>query len=453
MNRSIWGVLFLMVACGDDVVSVDAAVDTFRVCTADRECSDELFCNGVERCMPAGEAADARGCVGGVAPCSADECDEDSRSCEAGCDTDEDGDGRTTIACGGDDCDDNDAERFPGNPEICDADGHDEDCDPSTFGLRDADGDGAPDAACCNADGATNVCGTDCDDTRPGVHGALPETCDGLDNDCDGMVDESVQVDFYPDEDGDGYGAIGSTPIRACMAPAGTVPDATDCDDTASEVHPGAFDICDGSVDQDCDGTADNPSGGCSCMSGSSRPCPDAVGACAAGSQSCIGGTWTGCSINPIPEICDSQDNDCNGMTDEEVTPFTFYADTDGDGFGDARAPRGACTNSAPPGHVANNSDCYDEAANARPGQMTYYSTHRGDSSFDYNCDRVATPERGLGGCSYLRNSCVVNRGLVGSRGGAVPCGGTGREVESCSLRVFECTPNFSTRVITQRCR
>lgn len=453
MKRSIWGVFFLIAACGDDVVVDDAGTDTSRVCTADRECDNDLFCDGVERCMPAGEGADERGCVPGVAPCEVDDCDEDARSCPAGCDTDEDGDGRTTLACGGDDCDDSDAMRFPGNPEICDAENHDEDCDPSTFGFLDADGDGAPDAMCCNADGPTNICGSDCDDTRPGVHGALPETCDMLDNDCDGMIDEGVQVDFYPDEDGDGYGAVGSTPIRDCMAPAGTVPDATDCDDMAAEVHPGAFDICDGSVDQDCDGTVDNPSGGCSCTTGASRTCPDAVGACAAGSQSCIGGTWTACSINPIPEVCDSSDNDCDGLTDEEVTPFTFYADTDGDGYGDASLPRGTCTNSAPAGHVANNSDCYDESANARPGQTTYFSTRRGDASYDYNCDGSMTPEHALGGCSYYRNACTLRAGIVSSSGREVPCGSMGRAVESCTLRVGSCSAVFAERPTTQRCR
>lgn len=85
------------------------------------------------------------------------------RNCDV--ELDADGDGHITVLCGGNDCDDNDADRFPGNPEVCDAEGHDEDCDPYTFGWLDEDSDGFPDARCCNTDGDGNArCGTDCDD-------------------------------------------------------------------------------------------------------------------------------------------------------------------------------------------------------------------------------------------------------------------------------------------------
>jgi hypothetical protein len=75
--------------------------------------------------------------------------------------------------CGGTDCDDHDARRFPGNPEVCDPAGHDEDCDPSTFGIRDADGDGFPDSQCRNVDPITQRVtsqGTDCNDNAAYVH-------------------------------------------------------------------------------------------------------------------------------------------------------------------------------------------------------------------------------------------------------------------------------------------
>src|SRR5512143_1962870 len=54
--------------------------------------------------------------------------------------TDADGDGHGAISCGGDDCDDADANRYPGNAEVCDAAGVDDDCDPATLGP-DADHD------------------------------------------------------------------------------------------------------------------------------------------------------------------------------------------------------------------------------------------------------------------------------------------------------------------------
>lgn len=118
------------------------------LCTSDAMCDDGRFCNGLERCAPASSAADSSGCVPADSmPCAPGICDEDSDRCLGSC-TDADGDGFEDVACGGSDCDDSDANRYPGNVEICDALGIDEDCDGTTIGDRDADGDGFIDAAC-----------------------------------------------------------------------------------------------------------------------------------------------------------------------------------------------------------------------------------------------------------------------------------------------------------------
>jgi hypothetical protein len=98
-----------------------------------------------------------------------------------------DGDGHTDLACGGDDCDDGNASRYPGATEVCDLD--DEDCDDTTLGT-DGDGDGFVPTACCNG----STCGTDCNDTDSNVHPGATEVCDGFDNDCDVSVDEGVCV-------------------------------------------------------------------------------------------------------------------------------------------------------------------------------------------------------------------------------------------------------------------
>lgn len=75
--------------------------------------------------------------------------DAQSRSCvEIARDADRDG--AIAIELGGDDCDDQDPTRFPGNVEVCDADGHDEDCNFETGGERDADRDGHVDSQCFN---------------------------------------------------------------------------------------------------------------------------------------------------------------------------------------------------------------------------------------------------------------------------------------------------------------
>ncbi len=144
------------------------------MCASNVECSDGLFCNGIERCAPTDDGADVRGCIPGPPPCAVGQtCDAFESRCVTTCTTteDADGDGVDAVECGGADCDDSDANRFPGNEEVCDAEGHDEDCDARTSGDRDIDGDGHADARCCNA----GNCGADCDKTRRCTNPRAPE--------------------------------------------------------------------------------------------------------------------------------------------------------------------------------------------------------------------------------------------------------------------------------------
>jgi alpha-tubulin suppressor-like RCC1 family protein len=161
---------------------------------------------------------------------------------------DVDGDGESACT----DCDDNDANRYHGAPEVCDSD--DEDCDPTTFGSRDIDADGVVSTACCN--GAT--CGTDCDDGNPSINPTTADVCNGIDDNCNGSIDEGVLLTFYRDADGDDYGVEADTTL-ACARPAGYT-DATtvfDCDDANPARHPGLAEICN-DLDDDCDPTT-NP--------------------------------------------------------------------------------------------------------------------------------------------------------------------------------------------------
>lgn len=151
-----------------------------------------------------------------------------------------DGDGFQSERFGGFDCDDADANRFPGNPEVADANGHDEDCDYTTYGFRDVDGDGFGDHRAQNVNNAgVVIAGQDCDDQRRSVHPNAPEVCNKIDDNCDGAVDEGVQVMLYQDRDRDGFGD-GKTRFAGCYQDlrAGVVTNDSDCDDSNPKRNP-----------------------------------------------------------------------------------------------------------------------------------------------------------------------------------------------------------------------
>jgi MYXO-CTERM domain-containing protein len=185
----------------------------------------------------------------------------------------------------------------------------------------------AMDGACAtpiDADGDGSFDGADCDDADASVHPGAAETCDGEDDDCDGTVDEADAADaadWYADTDGDSYGNAGVS-VTACDAPAAYVADASDCDDGDATVHPGA------------------------------------------------------------DEVCDSEDNDCDGTIDEDaaVDALPWYADADEDAFGDPSVTHLACQE--PAGYVADGTDCDDADASRNPG----VSDTPGDG-IDSDCD------------------------------------------------------------------
>jgi hypothetical protein len=99
-----------------------------------------------------------------------------------------------------------------------------------------------------DADGYT--ADVDCDDSDGDTYPNAPELCDGVDNDCDGAVDES-QFEMYLDADQDGYGDANSSVIE-CVLLDGFVENSGDCDDADPDIHPEGIEICDG-LDNDCD--------------------------------------------------------------------------------------------------------------------------------------------------------------------------------------------------------
>ncbi len=265
--------------------------------------------------------------------------------------------------------------------------------------YQDADGDGYGDAAvsttgCEAPSGFVAVTGTDstdCDDGDAAVNPGATEVCDSLDNDCDGDIDDAdSSLDatsastWYADVDGDGYGDA-SAGTLACSQPSGTVADSSDCDDSDAAINPGASEVCNGS-DDDCDGDVDDADASLDSSTASSWYSDadgDGYGDATAGSLACSQPTGTvadatdcddsEASTHPgADEYCDGHDDDCDGDVDEDsaVDASTWYADADGDGYGDPLDTVHACA--APSGYIADGSDCDDGAASVHPGADEY---------------------------------------------------------------------------------
>ncbi|MDP7115090.1 MAG: putative metal-binding motif-containing protein, partial [Myxococcota bacterium] len=292
----------------------------------------------------------------------------------------------------GSDCNDASVFVHPGAAEQCN---HlDDDCDadvdeglPTLDWYPDADGDGYGDTTSIPIEDCLVLSGhvpddSDCNDLHPAINPDADENCDGVDNDCDGAIDEADALDgqtWYADADGDGHGDP-DTAVVACSPPLGYLGNADDCDDSDEDVNPDVDEVCNG-IDDDCDGVADGagaddadpwfpdddgdgygddgvlpviscvaPSGHVAwpgdCDDGDAAIHPGASEVCNGVDDDCDPATdeaadddgdgWSVCDgdcdadraeVYPgAAEVCDGLDNDCDPATDED-------ADEDGDGF------------------------------------------------------------------------------------------------------------------------
>lgn len=250
-------------------------------------------------------------------------------------------DDTTLYVTNDDDCNDADATVSPGDSEVAE-DGVDNNCD----GSVDEGGNSVNEETDDDGDGYAEVAG-DCDDSNSAINPAAIEVCDSVDNDCDGLTDAddtslSGGTTYYPDVDGDTFGDKSSSGKIACSQPDAYVTDNTDCDDSTTLVKPKIVD-CSGNtsagyinVDNDCDGETDEDD----------------------------------CSDLPI--------GDGSGLDKGNLSKNLRKTDNDGDGYCENDTK---CTDESKPG------DCDDDNASINPGKVETTLLGNCSDQVDNDCD------------------------------------------------------------------
>ncbi len=345
-----------------------------------------------------------------------------------------------------DDCDDSVQAINPDAAEVCDL--IDNNCDgqvnenlaTSTY-YRDFDNDGYGDASTtnvwCSLPQGYVVNSADCDDQNALVNPAAFDGCGGIDNNCDGVVDDQCSTStktFYRDSDNDGYGDLNHATSSEGQ-PAGYVYNSQDCDDNNSAVHPGATEICN-SIDDDCDASTDEGLKSWYYFDGDSdlygNPAV-AVSACTQPSNYVVNDDDcddSRAAIHPgAAEGCGGIDNNCDGVTDEGCATSTWYRDSDGDGYGNPAVTKIA--ESRPEGYADNSQDCNDSNASIHPGAAEICNNIDDDCDesvdeglkswyyFDADNDTYGDPKKATSTCSlpvdYVSNNddCKDNNASV----------------------------------------
>ena len=243
---------------------------------------------------------------------------------------------------------DNDGDGFPASLDCND---NDATINTEITYYVDVDGDGfgsTPEDICSSTVPAGYaIVGGDCDDTIESgalINPDATEICDGIDNNCDGNLDEGfTSTTYYADTDNDGFGDPNITESSCDGAPIGFVEDNTDCDDTNPAINPDATELPYDGEDNDC-----NPA----------------------------------TLDDDLDEDGVINANDCNDNDPTISDLITYFVDTDGDGFGST--PEDICSSTEPAGYSIIGGDCDDTNALINPDAIEIP-----DDGIDQDCDGV----------------------------------------------------------------
>ncbi|MBX3269376.1 MAG: hypothetical protein KF729_03900 [Sandaracinaceae bacterium] len=376
-------------------------------CAGDEECDDGLACNGAERCVDGACAAGVAVRCDDEVACTIDRCEEPDATCASDpdstrCSADErchatDG-CRPLVRCEADaDCDDgaacNGAERC--TPGAADADAR-TGCAPGAPIVCD-DGIACTTDRCVNPSGTCDHVPTECPPggsrgciTRCGSAGNQScdaecrwqaceppaETCNGVDDDCDGLVDQSFEcAQGVAGTCTTGCGSMGTRTCDASCAWGACAP---------------PTEVCNG-LDDDCDGACDD---GFACCAGTSESCVASCGT--TGTRACSGGCAWGVCVPPA-EVCNGLDDDCNGACD--------------DGFACCAGSTGACTTSCGTTGSRVCSGTCAWGACAPPAEVC--------NGVDDDCN--GTCDDGFACCAGASGSCTIG-GCAGTRTCSAGC-------------------------------